>query len=169
MPDSIPWDYLLEDSVLGRILLGVQARLRTLDLPGIGGDKIVIRKLPWVDDDTLQPPCVIISPKPEAIDWTRGTNERDDPTYSCIVAIVLANGRDNTTRGMGLQLAWRETVRRAFHNKSTLVWTDLALQSGYDFQRCYVSAGEPFIEAAKRMQYDAQYWAIDFIVREPRT
>lgn len=163
--DAILWDYPLANSLEGRLLTATLERLKGLTLPCIENDRVVIRKLPW--DMDLTPPYVTLSPGPESTPWDAGTNEKEEPTFSFLVAIVLANSRDVTTRGMGLQLAWRQTIRRAFHNPLKSDFNP-ALETGEFFIHCYVESGDKFIEAAKRLQFDAQYYVLRFRCREPR-
>ena len=173
MPE-INWDYSLEDTVYGTILVKAKERIVAASLPSIATGRVQIRKLAWPDapdttgDDALLPPCIIVSPRPEIVNWRDGTNERDDVVYAFMVSMVLANGRDLTTKGIGLQLAWRQTIRRLFHNKSLNTWS-LTLPTGCSFTQSYVESGDQFIEQPKRMQYDAQYWLVRVKVREPRT
>src|SRR5438046_3001878 len=116
---DIPWDFQLDESVEGRILGRTVERIKALQLPAISNN-VEIRKLPWLlgDNDTLKTPCIIVSPAPEDTNWQQGTNERNDMVFSTFISAILANGRDISTRGMGLQLYWREQLRRAFVNKA---------------------------------------------------
>jgi hypothetical protein len=171
MPElDIEWDFPLEETVEGVILAGTLDRIKALKLPCIADEKIVVRKLPW--DDNIEPPYVLVTPVPESTPWQEGTNERDTTLFAVMVAVVLANARDVTTRGMGLQFYWRDRIRRKFHNKSQANW-DLntafeANHTGTFFIHSYVESGDKFIEAAKREMRDAQYYVIRVHVREPR-
>lgn len=156
----------MADSNEGIVLTAVQTRIQSLTLPEINlTDNVVIRENAW--DSDLTPPYIIISPFPEATPWQEGTNEADHTTFAVLVTIVLANTRDTTTKGMGLQLYWRERLRRKFQNHSTATWT-ITLLSGCFFVRSFVESGDKFIEAAKRLQRDAQYYVIRVQIKETR-
>ena len=163
---DIDWDFSLENSVAGTLLMRAQERLQTLNLPGIERDRIVIRKLPWQTDD-VPPPYITVSPPPPTTTWSEGTNEMDSPVYGAMIAMVLANG-EVTTKGMGLQLYWRERVYKAFNNHSPATWTAVTLPTGNFFVHSWIESGDQFIELAKRMQYDAQYLMLRVRVKEPR-
>lgn len=167
MPESdINWDFPLEQSAEGTILLRTQERLRALKLVSMPDEKIVVRKMPW--DTDIEPPYIIVSPPPETTNWQEGTNEKDVTVFAVLVSIVLANARDVTIKGMGLQLYWRERIRLKFQNKSPATWSELVLPSGWFFTHSWVESGDKFIEAAKRDQRDAQYYVIRVQVKEPR-
>lgn len=170
MADSdIPFDYDLNNSVEGRVLLRTAERIKALNLVSIG-ERVEVRKLPWLEDgDELTTPCVIVSPAPETTDWQSGTNESTDVVFAMFVTVVLANARDVSIKGMGLQLRWREQLRRAFVNKCSRTWSEIVLPAGAKFLRSYVESGDKFIEAAKRSQRDAQYYLIRVVVREQNT
>jgi hypothetical protein len=159
-------NFTLEHSVAGTILQRTQERLGVLDLPGIERSRIVIRKLPWQTDD-VPPPYITVSPPPPATTWQEGTNELDSPVYAAMIAIVLASG-EISTKGMGLQLYWRERIYRAFNNRSPVSWPELVLPTGAHFLHAWVESGDQFIDLAKRAQYDAQYLLLRVRVKEPR-
>lgn len=172
MADDGIVDIPLGDTVYGWLLLKTVDRLKSLNLPSIGNDKIELRKLAWATaDDALKPPYVIVSPRPEITDWTKGTNERDDTIYAAMISIVLANARDVSTKYMGTQFKWRELVLKAFQNMVTLTWSDLRSCpfEGTSISHSYVEAGDLFIDQAKRMQYDAQYWLVRIKARGSRS
>lgn len=159
----------LESTVEGTILVKTRERLLALELPGIQ-DKVYIRKLPF--DEHLQPPYVLVTPPPESTPWQEGTNEKDVANFAVMVAVVLANQRD-LTQYMGLQLYWRERIRRKFQCKSRLQWSELAdaipvVSTGAYLVKTEVESGDKFIEAAWREQRDASYYLIRVQVREPR-
>jgi hypothetical protein len=174
MPESIPWDMQLETSIEGLILTKTRDRIEELNLEAIPGERVVSRKLPWIqDDDQLPTPCVIISPAPETTNWRDGTNERDQTIFAFLITAVLANGLDVTTKGLALQLHWRQQIRRNFTNLSQLLWADLRdafnnLDDGSSFIHAQIESGDKFIEAAKREQRDASYYLLRVMVREPR-
>lgn len=167
MPD-IPWDMGLSESVEGRILEAVRQRLLTVDLPGIGQEKFVVQNIQWQPDEvTLPPPYVIVSPAPETTPWQEGANETDDTTFAVLVSVVVANTRE-LTRGLGLQLYWRQNIRRKFLATSIARFTQLGLPDGVFLTHGWVESGDKFIEAAKRDMRDAQYFMLRFRVKEPR-
>ena len=169
MPDPIAWDYALTNSTEGRLLEGIVNRLKVTDLPCIPPERIVLQSMAWVPDETqFPPPFVIVSPAPEGTPWQDATNERDDTLFAAFITVVLANARE-TTRGMGLQLYWRERIRRKFQNLNILRFTELGeLDTGVNFLHGWIESGDKFMEAAKRDQRDAQYYLCRFRVREPR-
>lgn len=167
---GVDWDYSLDNSTEGLLVQAVAARIQALNLPSIASDHVFIRKLAWLStdvNDKPDTPCVLIIPAPEVCDWTKGTNEKDEPVFAFFVITVLANGRDVTTKGMGLQFKWRELVRKSFQNLSNGRFSELGNDKG--FKRGYVESGEKFIEAAKRAQMDAQYYLLRFLFQETRT
>jgi hypothetical protein len=174
MPESIPWDMDLATSIEGLILQKTRDRLEELELASIPGERIVIRKLPWIQDDAQLPtPCIIVSPAPETTNWRDGTNERDTTVFAILISVVLANGLDITTKGMALQLHWRQQIRRNFVNLSRLTWADLAtaftnIADGSGFLHAQIETGDKFIEPAKREQRDASYYLLRVTVLEPR-
>lgn len=167
MPD-IQWDFPLANSTEGRILQAVQARLRTTDLPHIEDDRIVVQSFGWVpDENALPPPYIIVSPAPEQTPWQEGTNETDITLFAVVVTVVLANLRE-TSRGLGLQLYWREKIRRKFVSTSIARMTELSLESGTFFTHGWIESGDKFLDPAKRDQRDVQYYVCRFKVKEPR-
>jgi hypothetical protein len=175
MPENIPFEQALATSVEGIVLEKTRDRLLALALPAIG-ERVYIQKLPWLYDETLVlTPCAIISPAPETTAWQEGSNESDDTILAVLITLVLANGLDVTTKGMGLHLSWRQTLRRRFINKSRLTWSDLATGidnynggDGTRFIHAWIESGDKFIELAKREQRDASYYLLRVRVREPR-
>ena len=161
-------DIPLESTVEGTILVKTRERLLALELPGIQ-DKVYIRKLPF--DTNLEPPYILVTQPPESTPWQEGTNEKDVCNFAVMIAVVLANQRDLVT-GMGLQLYWRERIRRKFQCKSNSVWdlnTGLGVvAAGTFFVFSQVESGDKFIEAAWREQRDASYYLIRLMVKEPR-
>lgn len=158
----------LSDTVEGRVLEAVKARLEATDLPGIPAERIVIQKLAWNPDETLlPPPYILISPPPEGTTWQDGTNETDDTTFAAVISIVLANNRELVS-GMPLQLYWRQSIRRKFQNLNIARFTQLTLPDGCFFVHGWIESGDKFIEPAFRDMRDAQYFAVRFRVKEPR-
>jgi hypothetical protein len=168
--DDILWDYSLSNTVEGRLLEAVQNRIKAMALKCISPDSVVIQKLPWVVDDSKLPyPCVIITPAPESTDWQAGTNETEEPQFGILITIVLASDRQVGTRGMGLQLEWRQVLRRWFQNLNSSRFSELAaFTDGAMYINGTVESGDKFIEVAKRNQRDAQYFLMRFRVKEPR-
>lgn len=169
MPDdAIPLDMPLSNSVEGLVLAAVQNRLRALALPGIPQERIIVQQLAWMPDPVqYPPPYIVVSPAPETTPWNEGTNEKDVVVFGVVVSVVLANQR-NMERGMGLQLYWRERIRRKFQNKSQATFTELTFTDSTILERTSVESGDKFIEAAKRDMRDAQYYLIRCRVREAR-
>lgn len=169
MPEFVPADIALTESAEGCVLLAVAARIKQLNLTGIAPEKVLIQSLAWMPDpNDTPPPYVLVSPAPETTPWDEGTNERDDVVFGVVVSIVLANQR-NVTRALGLQLYWRERIRRAFQNKTIADLSEyLTFTDTTALLRTSVESGDKFIEAAKRDMRDAQYYLIRFRVREAR-
>lgn len=171
--EDILWDYPLTETPYGRLLLATVERVKSLNLKCIGHDKVELRKLAWNfgKDDPLQPPYVIVSPRSETTPWQEGTNERDAIGYAVMLSVVLADAYDVTIRGLGLQLDWRRSLRQSFHNKTQRDWTQLSLtgHTSVALIHSYMEAGDAFLDAEKRRQYDAQYWLVRCNVWEPRT
>jgi hypothetical protein len=167
MPD-IPWDFPLAQSVEGRLLEAVANRLRSMGLEGIEDDRIEVRSLAWIaDPEELPTPCVIVSPAPEGTPWQEGSNETDRANFAAFISVVLANSR-NVQRGLGLQLYWREQIRRKFQNLHPGTFTEYTQTDDAQFIHGHVESGDKFIEAAKRDQRDAQYFLVRMRVKEPR-
>lgn len=162
-------DIALEHTVEGTILVQTRERLLALELPAIA-DKVFIRKLPF--DTNLEPPYVLVTPPPESTPWQEGTNEKDVTNFAVMIAVVLANQRDLTAH-VGLQLYWRERIRRKFQCKSINAWPDLKTAFDTNFAGTYfvfsqVESGDKFIETAWREQRDASYYLVRLMVKEPR-
>lgn len=167
--DDVPLDMDLESSNEGIVLRAVQNRIKNQPLTGIPSERVLVQSLAWMPDPNLvPPPYVIVSPAPETTPWNEGTNERDTVYFGIVVTVVLANQR-NMEKGMGLQLYWRQILRRAFQNKSIATFTELQFNDSTTLERTAIESGDKFIEAAKRDQRDAQYYLIRCKVREPRT
>lgn len=170
MPDVVlPIDFPLSASVEGLILEAVAARVVGLGLPGVPYERVLIQSLAWMPNpDDVPPPYVIISPAPETTPWNEGANERDVVYFGIVITVVVANQR-NVTQGLGLQLYWRQALRRGFQNKSIATFTELTFTDSTTLERCSIESGDKFIEAAKRDMRDAQYYLVRCKVREPRS
>jgi len=168
--DDILWDYALSNTIEGRLLEAVQNRVKAMNLKCISPDSVVIQKVPWVPDNTTLPyPCVLITPGPESTNYLAGTNESEQPQFAILITIILAAERKICTQGMGLQLEWRQVLRRWFQNLNQGRFTELAaFTDGSMYINGTVESGDKFIEAAKRDQRDAQYFLLRFKVNEPR-
>lgn len=154
----------INETVLGKLLASDVEIIKSLNLPGIKTENIVIRKAPWLIGDTF--PIVVVCQDGEAINPDAGTNETDLVDYGVVVAIVFANDRDLTTNGMGLAFTWRELIRRRFQNSSL----SITLPSNAILERTKVPGGTSLlIEEAKRRGLDAQYLSIRHEVMEVRT
>lgn len=158
----------LSESVEGRVLEAVKAKLGALSLPGIPAERIVIQKLAWVPDEQALPtPYILVSPAPESTNWQEGTNETDTNIFGVVISVVLASNRQ-LVEGLPLQLYWRERIRRAFQNRAPRTFTDLTLATDAFFVHAYIESGDKFIEPAFRDMRDAQYFVARFKVKEPR-
>lgn len=166
MPEFDP-DQDLADTVYGRLLEAAQERVQVLNLANIESERIVIREFPWPAG--IDPPCVVVAPYYEQVNWPEGTNEKDDVIYGVSVAFFKAGG-DTVRTGLGFQLMWRQTTRRAMHNQSLGTWAALDnLPDDATFLHSYVtSPGQTFYEEAKKRGFDAHSWLVLFRVREPR-
>ena len=103
------------EAVLSRCLAAVQAKIAGLSLPGIDGDRIVVRKVP--DDRNLSKPAIVIAPfQRESLAPVEGTNARDDVGYPILVA-AMDGDNQHPTSNHNRNLLWRERIRRAFHNQ----------------------------------------------------
>ena len=165
---SFDYSFPLASSNQGAILELVQARIQDLALQHIPAERVVLRAVSW--DANLLLPYVIVRPAPEIINPNDASNEYNTCNYAVLVSLVAANTSE--TGGpmtlFGLPLYWREQVRLAFQNKSHRLWRSTTLPlTGSVINRSIVMDGEPFIEAAKRQGYDAQYLGIRFHVTEP--
>jgi hypothetical protein len=162
-------DLPLEYSNFGRVLISIQQEIIGLALPQLPNEKITINKIAWLDPERVQPPYCTIVPRPEIGNWQDGTNERDDPVYSSQISLIFANAMDVSDLGMGLQLYWRQQIRQLFHNRNAAAFgSSLTLEAGHSFLRSYCEPGEIYLEAAKRLQYDAQYLVVRHLIREAR-
>lgn len=159
----------LEETNFGRILEAVRLTQVGLGLPGIANENIVISKVGWVDPEVDTFPRIVIDPRPEIHNPDEGTNERDDVLYPVLVAIMFADGLDDTSRNMGLHLWWRQQTARSFRNKKPDTYQNLVLEAGNSLLRVTCDHGDVFIDEAKRRQLNAQAILGRFLVREPRT
>lgn len=167
MADGIPWDFPLASSVEGRLLSAVVDRLKTCNLPGIPKDRIIIQSIGWQPDpNEVPPPYIIVSPADEETPWDAGSNERDETIFAVVIAGVLANARE-MKRGTGLQLFWRQSIRRKFQNLSSR-FTELTMPDNCTLKQTWIQNGRKFLEAAKKDGRDAQYFLLRCRVREPR-
>lgn len=102
-------------SVLTQCLSAVQAGVQNLNLTNIPNSQIMVAKTPH--DSHLSYPAIIITPYfNENIDGKAGTNLRDEIEYPVLVSILAADNRDQQAN-LSQYLLWRETIRKAFHNK----------------------------------------------------
>lgn len=118
-------------SVLSQCLSAVQAGIQNLNLANITNSQIIVAKTPH--DSHLSYPAIAITPYfSEHIDAKAGTNLRDEIDYPVLVSILAADNRDQQT-DFSQHLLWRETIRKAFHNKR-LVGVDQVLTTYVDPQ-----------------------------------
>lgn len=117
---------MLGDSTYYRILVAVRQRIMDLGLTDIPVTQHYLRRMPTDRSVTL--PAVIISPLGTET-LLVGTNASEDTGYPVLVTTVQGvsklptalateeNARDQTLEVQELELAWRETIRFAFHNQ----------------------------------------------------
>lgn len=118
-------------SVWQRLLHAVQARIESLALDGIPSEHIMIGQIE-PHNVCLVPgiPGVLIRPLgAEEVSATGGTVYRDEVRYPVVVAFidnVLGPDSDcqEFVRATDRRLAWRERVRRAFHNQRIVTQND---------------------------------------------
>lgn len=169
--EDILWDFPLTESLEGRILEATLNRCKALNLPCIPKDNHIIKPVAWLGDLSVASlPCLVITPPPETTNWRDGSNERDIVTFGVFISVILANERQATLRGMGLQLFWRQKIRRAFQSLASSRFTQLRVDptTTETFRMVYVENGDRFIESAKRMQIDAQFLLLRMECSEPR-
>ncbi|HWA98355.1 MAG TPA: hypothetical protein VG713_07675 [Pirellulales bacterium] len=108
-------------SVHERCLLAVQRRVRSLALPGLADESVVVQRLPWARDFVRQPPHyempgVIVSVwGTEQMNPLGGSNLVDQVTYPVCITIVAADRPYFT--GFDVFLWWRERLSRAFRDQ----------------------------------------------------
>jgi hypothetical protein len=105
-----------------RCLDAVQARIRTLALPDLADERVIVQKFPMdrnlVGDEGLGLPAVIVSPRRAAMPPTVGTNGFDDVHYDVLVTIFDRDNEEPTLEAdLDRQLLWREHIARAFRNQ----------------------------------------------------
>jgi len=159
----------LTESNYGLVLNAVREAILALILPGIENNNVVITKVGWIEPLTDTFPRIVIDPRPEIANPDDGTNDRDDTIYNVMIAILFAGGLDDTSKNLGLHLFYRQTVWRAFRNKTPATFSYLTLTDGSSLLRVWVEPGDVFIDQAKRAQLNGQYILARFKVREVRT
>lgn len=130
-----------------------------LELPGLPSASILVRKFPYHNKDRDPLPAIIVSThlptRHEVV-----TNLSDDVMYPVTISFVSASNA-NKTLNQGRMLSWRETVRRAFHQKRL---------SGVDsVWNCTIPPSAPFDPAwfVAGMR-DVSPLTLQFISREQR-
>lgn len=107
-------------SLLHDILDAIRADVQALELPGLAAANVIVQQVPGdraADLPATKYPCVLIAPAgAESLEPNAGTNLRDDVAYPVRITIVAADaqGHDET---LAQYLAWRQTLRRSFHNQ----------------------------------------------------
>lgn len=168
--EDILWDYPLADTLEGRLYAATLSRIKALKLPCIDPTNIIGQTLAWLFDNTsLKFPCVIVSVADDLINWREGTNEKDQLEFGVFVTLALANPDVSGNRGVGLQMEWRRKIRQSFQNLSLGRFTEFTQDSNPDqYRKSNVENGAKYLEAAKRMQLDANYFLIRHTVAEGR-
>jgi hypothetical protein len=110
-----------QESIHTRCLISVQARIRSLALPGLNNSRVVVEKLPAMRAATIQAvglPAIVLAPQRATMPPSSGTNARDDVHYDVLVAMF---DRDNqhvaSDAALDRHLLWREQIARAFRNQ----------------------------------------------------
>ncbi|HEV8000909.1 MAG TPA: hypothetical protein VGP63_13580 [Planctomycetaceae bacterium] len=107
----------MADAVLYRVMLDIQSAIQGAitngTLVGLSTSNVVIQKVPTDRNQSL--PCVIIAPSGEEDPGT-GVNDRDDITYSVLIALVNNDNQDQAAN-YEQELNWRQNIRRLFHMK----------------------------------------------------
>lgn len=153
------------EAVMERILLAVQARVRSLALDGVDLNSILVRKVAWDRDlgagATFSWPTIQISPlEQETMSPKAGTNLMDDVGYPVQVAMLSLDQQDQAAF-RARYLKWREQIARAFRQ-----------QRLPGVPEVYSCAVEPNSIVDDAIWLRQQIWAglllLRFITREPR-
>lgn len=133
--------------------------LEGLELPGLPTTSIIVRKADWHRNETDPKPAIILSTHLPT-QHTPATNLSDDVTYPVTVNFVSASD-GSPTLNQGRMLSWRETVRKAFHQKRL---------SGVDsVWQCTIPPSQPFNPGQLAMgMRDVSPLTLNFISREQR-
>lgn len=122
------------DPVHWRVMLGAQAVIQSLMLPGIANTNVVIRKVPTDRDvgqgKTYGFPCVQIAPViQEQMVPTEGVCQLDDVGYPVGVFFV-SNDNQDEVQNHSRYLKWRQSTARALRNQR--------ISTAHEIYNCYV-------------------------------
>ena len=103
-------------SVLDSLLDTTVSTIKALALTGMPNSSVV--RLKCVLDRDFPTPGIGVAPLgPEEIAGD-GPNIKDDVTYQIVVAIKVADNKDQTSHNDGeSQFLWRQKIRRRFHHQ----------------------------------------------------
>lgn len=116
------------NAILFDILGAIKSAIEARGLVGVASANIVIQKVPGnrpADLPAQQFPAIVIAPYgAEELDPRAGTTSRDDVVYPVMVAILAADDGDQELH-LNQYLAWRQSIRRLFHDQplATLCFT----------------------------------------------
>lgn len=144
------------ESVYYRCLTAVAAKIQALNLSGIAGSSIAVRKLPWNRNNAT--PGIYVTPTRE-VSFKAATNERDDVPYGVQVTVVRASN-ESLTDGLSTQLAWREQIARALRQE--------ALVGVAEVYTVELEAGSVIDDASFAQHYDVQTLLVRCMARETR-
>lgn len=151
----------MPDAIYKQVLDNVATVIQGLSLTGVNSDAIVVRKLPWSKDFIHKGITISWDDEHEA----RGTNERDDWGYPCLVTMVRGEGK-GWKEHLGDIATWRQTIRRTFHNKRPL---SSVSETGTCNLICTVTNRSPTIPEWWEGNYDVGQLLILAWYRETRT
>lgn len=167
-PDVALPEIALEESTEGALVKLTWDVVNELDLPGISLANRVIRRT--ASFEGLDFPAVVVRFFDESIDPDAGPSGSDDLTFACMVSIVAANKDQHAGDSkLGTLMAWRSTIRRAFHNHRLFTGISSPTLPTYaSLNRTFVKPGQAYIDPALRAGYDAQFLLIGYEIRESR-
>jgi len=101
-------------AILESILTTVKSEIELLIMTDIGGDSIIIQKVPSTRNFTSTDfPAILIAPGTPKHNPKEGTNERDQIEYQVGIFIVDAD-QQNQTLNRDKYLTWYETIVKKF-------------------------------------------------------
>lgn len=104
-----------EDPIHDQCARAVQSVIQGLALSGLLSASVIVRKFPHHNKDTDPLPAIVISTHLPT-QHGASTNLSDDVIYPVTVNFVSASNANNTVNQERM-LAWRQAVRKAFHQK----------------------------------------------------
>ena len=158
------------DSIYWRILTGVRNALRNGNfLTGLDEDRIhLVTIADWRDPiedgikQDLQFPAVFVYPAGTS-DTDRGTNARDDWSYSVGLALVIRGNQDQTAH-LSRKLQWMQRIKRRFCRSRLGIDNDYGCQYTCTLERATVVDQIKFY----REGYDVALVQLRFMTRESR-